>query len=374
MTLEIEEVRSLRGFTVEWAAPDGFYLSRRNVVFHSRDLEVPFTPVAAIEAPVWRRAASASRLAQRLLRFMVTNVLPLANGDLFVTFDKTIGLIRDGRWLPLRGLSRPCRVLRGGCAVDPRGDVYFGEYLLNARRHDIGLCRYSPGSDSIERVHTFAAGEIAHVHGVYCDPHDGAMYCLTGDDAHECRILRSRDRWSSFEAVGQGDETWRAVSLQFSATHLLYGSDASFRANHLYRVDRATMRREAIAEVDSPVLYSVRLGDDYLFTTSAEKAPSQAADVASLWCLTPDGRCEKVVSLRKDPWHRSLFKLGALHLPGRSTLAHEGYFHAIGVVGDNRTFRLRRSSSGGMHRYGHDPDPRRQRHARAQAVPAASRP
>lgn len=340
----IEEVRELRGFTVEWAQPNNFYLSRRNRIFHSRNLEPPFTPVVAIDASTWKSAVCASRLAQRLLRFMVTNVLVLSDGDLLVTFDKDVGVVRDGRWQPLCGLRRPCRVLRGGCAINRHGDVYFGEYLLNTERHEIGIYKYSPGSDSVECVHTFAAGAIAHVHGIYCDPHTDDMYCLTGDDALECRILRTRDGFDSFEVLGQGDESWRAVSILFSDTHLFYGTDASFHANQLYRTDRATMKREAVAEVDGPVLYSIRFGEEFLFTTSAEGAPSQADDVASLWWMTEDGRCERIVSHRKDLWHRSLFKLGAIHFPGRSTLEHETYFHLVAVKGDNRTFRIRRTT------------------------------
>lgn len=344
--LLIEEVGTLRGFAVEWAEPGNFYLSRRNRIFHSRDLEPPFAEVVTIDAPVWKRFMSAWRLPQRLLRFMVTNVIPLANGDLFVTFDKALGIVHDGEWRPLRGLRRPCRVLRSGCAVDRRGDVYFGEYLLNRERDEIGIYKYSPGSDSVTIVHTFAAGAIAHVHGIYPDPRTGALYCLTGDEGAECRILATTDGFASLKVVGQGDESWRAVSLQFSDAHFVYGTDASFRANHLYRTDRQTMRRERIAEVDGPVLYSMRFGADLLFVTSAEGAPSQVEDVASLWRLAEDGRCEKIAAYRKDRWHRTLFKLGAVHLPGHSTLEDETYFHLVAVVGDNRTFRLRRTAIG----------------------------
>jgi hypothetical protein len=344
--LLIEEVRELRGFAVEWAEPENFYLSRRNRIFHSRRLQPPFTPVAEIGAPTWKRTLSASRLAQRALRFMVTNVLVLANGDLFVTFDKEVGVVRDGTWRSVSGLSRPCRVLRGGCAITRQGDVFFGEYRLNTERREIGVYKYSPGSDSVGCVHTFAPGEIAHVHGIYRDRESEDLYCLTGDTGHECRILRTRDGFASLEVLGEGDESWRAVSALFSDASLYYGTDASLRTNYLYRVDRVTLKRETLAEVDGPVLYSTRIGDDLLFATSAEGAPSQADDVASLWHLTAEGRCRRIASFRKDRWHRTLFKLGAIHFPGRSALEQEVYFHLVAVVGDNRTFRLLRTTNG----------------------------
>ncbi len=343
MTLSIEEVSDLRGYTMEWADHSHHYLSKRNVIYHSSDLVPPFKPVASITSPVWRRMASRSRLAQRMLRFMVTNVLALTNGDLFVTFDNTVGVISKGTFSVLTGLTRPCRVLRSGCAVDGSGDVYFGEYSLNRQRHEVNIYRYTPGSERVEVAHTFGRNSIAHVHGMYWDEKTKALYCLTGDDAEECQILSTINGCRSFEVVGSRDESWRAVSMVFGSEHLLFGTDASFRANHLYQINRATLERSIIGEVDGPVFFSKRLGDDYIFSTSAEAAPSQIHNVASLWHATETGTCERLVSYEKDRWHRTLFKLGTIHFPSVSTSAETLYFHLVAVAGDNRTFRIRRS-------------------------------
>ena len=96
MKWTVENVPELRGYAVEWAEPNNFYLSRRNQLFHSDSLKPPFKLIAAIDAPLIKKLASNFRLAQRVLRFMVTNVVPLADGDLFVTFDKSVGVVRDG--------------------------------------------------------------------------------------------------------------------------------------------------------------------------------------------------------------------------------------------------------------------------------------
>ena len=60
--------------------------------------------------------------------------VPLDNGEIFVTFDKSVGVIRNGRYRELEGLARPCRVLRSACAIDGNGEIYFGEYLANNER------------------------------------------------------------------------------------------------------------------------------------------------------------------------------------------------------------------------------------------------
>ena len=337
----VEEVPELKGYTVEWAEAGNYYLSRRNRLYRSADLRPPFDEVASIDAPAWRSLAANFRLAQRLLRFMVTNVRPLNNGDLFVTFDKTVGVVRNGRWIALDGLARPCRVLRGACAVDETGAVSFGEYLPNIDRGPMRVYRYTPGDNKLNVVHVFNAETIKHIHGLYFDQYTTTTLCLTGDDDQECRILRCDPRFEWIEVIGQGDETWRAVSVLFSRDHFYYGTDAEFRANHIYKVDRVNTDREILGEVNGTVFYSKRIGDDLFFTTTAENAPAQKENVAAIWHVDAQGNCTELIKFKKDRWHKALFQFGTIHFPAISDDMDHLYFHLVAVDGDNRTFRLR---------------------------------
>ncbi len=151
----VENVPELRGYAVEWAEAGNFYLSRRNQLFHSESLKPPFKQIATVAAPFWKQTASNFRLAQRVLRFMFTNVVPLSNGDTFVTFDKSVGIVRNGKYQTLKNLERPCRVLRFACAVDQNNNIYFGEYLANAGRGEIEFSRYKQGADGFEIASVF---------------------------------------------------------------------------------------------------------------------------------------------------------------------------------------------------------------------------
>jgi hypothetical protein len=337
----VESVPELKGFAVEWSEPHNFILSRRNQLFHSTSLKPPFKQIATIDAPFWKQAASHFRLAQRLLRFLVTNVIPLANGDLFVTFDKTVGIIRDGKFQALRGLERPCRVLRSACAIDRSGDIYFGEYLTNQERGAMRIYRYSPGADSLSIAYTFPPHSIRHIHGLYFDEFTGSILCLTGDVEQECQFLRTADGFQTTEIVGQGDETWRAVSVLFTAESFFYGMDAEFRSNHIYKVARNIAERTSLCEVSGTVFYSKQLGTDLFFTTTAENAPSQREMVAALWHVDDQEKCRNLISFKKDRWPPKLFMFGTIHFPCVNKLTDELYFQLIGVEEDNQTFRIR---------------------------------
>ncbi len=338
MNWKVEEIHELKGFTVEYAEAGNFYLSRRNLLFQTSSLKPPFKQIAVIDAPFWKQAASKVRLAQRLLRFQVTNVIPLANGDIFVTFDKSAGIVRNGKFQALKNLFRPCRVLRSACAVNEAGDIFFGEYLANDERGEMRIYKYTAGSDALETIYTFAPNSIKHIHGLYFDEFSKSIFCLTGDDDKECRILRSFDEFQTIEIIGQGDETWRAVSVLFSEKAFYYGMDAEFSVNHIYKVKRENFERKSLGEVTGTVFYSKQIGADLFFTTTAENAPSQTENVAALWHVGADESLEKVISFKKDRRHPTLFQFGTIHFPCVSRIENRLYFHLVGVEEDNRTF------------------------------------
>ena len=346
MNWTVQEIPNLRGYTVEWAESGNYFLSRRNVIYRSTNLNPPFEKLAIATASSWKQLASNFRLAQRLLRFMVTNVVPLKNGEVFVTFDKFVGIIRNGKYQELPGLSRPCRVLRSACAVDSHGDIYFGEYLANDERGEMRIYRYAPGTDSITVAYTFPSHSIKHIHGIYFDRFTDSLICLTGDDDSECRVIRSRDGFRTIEIVGEGDETWRAVSILFSESSIFYGTDAEYRANEIFRFDRASGERTSLGEVNGTVFYSKQLGDDLFFATTAENAPSQTENVAAIWNVGRDGSLSEVTKFHKDRWHGTLFMFGTIHFPYANTVDDALYFSLVGVNEDNRTFKISKTSQG----------------------------
>lgn len=337
MNWSVENIPELRGYAVEWAEPNNFYLSRRNRLFHSETLKPPFKSIAAVDAPAWKSVASRFRLAQRVLRFMFTNVVLLSNGDLFVTFDKSVGVIRGGKFAALKNLTRPCRVLRFGCAVDKNGDIFFGEYIANSERGAMRIYKYAPGDDALEIAYTFAPDSIRHIHGIYFDNFTDSLVCLTGDDDKECRVLRSFDGFKTIETVGEGDETWRAVSILFDENYFYYGMDAEYRANNIYKISRENSTRKSLGEVGGTVFYSKKIGADLFFTTTAENAPSQTENAAALWRIDAEDNLTQVVSFKKDRWHPSLFMFGTIHFPYANCFDDRLYFQLVGVAGDNET-------------------------------------
>ncbi|MEJ7624508.1 MAG: hypothetical protein WKF34_11000 [Pyrinomonadaceae bacterium] len=340
MKWDVESVPELAGYSVEWAEPGNYYLSRRNILYHAIQPAPPFKEIGRVSAPGWKRLASRLRLSRRLLRFSFYNVIPLANDDIFVTFDKSVGLMRNGTYIELSGLARPCRVLRSGCAVDADGSIYFGEYLANDERGEMRVYRYRPGLERLEIAHTFPERSIKHIHGIYVDEHSQSMLCMTGDADSECQILRTYDGFATTEVVGGGDETWRAVSVLFTADAFYYGTDAEYRDNEIFRVDRRTFERKCLGQVSGTVFYSKQIGPDLFFGTTAENAPSQKENVAAIWHVDKEHNLTRVAEFTKDRWPAGLFQFGTVQFPASDPTEDCLYFNVVATAGERGTYRL----------------------------------
>ena len=271
---------------------------------------------------------------------MYFNVLPLRDGSLFLTFAKRVAILRDGEIRELRGLVRPCRILRSAAALAPDGAVYFGEYLLNNERGEMRVYRFAPGDDRLDVAHVFPAGAVRHIHGVFTDPHDGSLWCLTGDAGSECRIMRTSDGFRTLDVIGSGDESWRSVSVLFAPDAIHYAMDAEFTQNYLFSVDRKSGERRQLAAIGGPVYYSFAAGAQHFFAVTAELCPSQQGSHAELWCVSEDERCERVTAIEKDRWSVRYFMPGTIDFPRGPGLRDRLLFRATALKGDNRTWSL----------------------------------
>lgn len=139
--------------------------------------------------------------------------------------------------------------------------------------------------------------------------------------------------------MGAGDETWRAVSLQFTEDAVWYAMDAEFRRNRVFRLDRATGRRDEIGIVDGPVYYSAQWRGALFFAVAVESCPSQEGRSATLW-MVRDARLSRVAGFPKDRWPVRLLP-GTLHFPSGPGTDAGLHFSGVAVAGgDDRCFRL----------------------------------
>lgn len=204
--------------------------------------------------------------------------------------------------------SRPLALCQHGASL------YYGEYRSNPERSPVNIWRSADVGASWVRAWTFSS--VRHVHGVYHDPYEDALWVTTGDLDNEAGLWRTRDDFRTIERVVGGSQELRVVQLLFTPTAILFGSDAPSEVNHLYRMDRRTGVIQKIQTVEGPVFYGTQFGKRYAFGTVVEPSSVNRSQEAAVW-LSDDqgGSWNRGIAFRKDFLPARLFQYGQVLFP-----------------------------------------------------------
>lgn len=197
-----------------------------------------------------------NRLSRQLLRQGLHHLVPLPNGDVFITAKRIAYVVSPNGEVKhtFEGYLGNKPGHQGVC-VTPDGTIFFGEYTLNPKRdHDTHLYRSTDGGTSFQVVLTLRRDEVRHIHFVKYDPYERCLWLGTGDEDAENLLLRSFDNGDSWETVGEGSQDWRAIGVCFDREALTWGTDAGSvpDQNHIIRMDRQTHQLEVIHNAEGP--------------------------------------------------------------------------------------------------------------------------
>jgi hypothetical protein len=260
-----------------------------------------------------------SRLAARALRTDRSN--------LYVNRHRRVIVIRNGRvWriddspftLHELGAIQGDSFLNGGICEDAAGNVYFGEYFRNPQRESVRVWRVNPAATGMEVAHEFPAGSIRHVHGVFWDPHEtNRLWIATGDYEDECYLFATDPTFRRLERIGEGTQTWRAVTLYFTPDYVCWITDSHLEPNHACRWRRRDGALEMGQAIDCPAWHGLTTAEgDYVACTAVEDGPGVLSDQASVLVSRDAFHWAAAASFAKDSWRpRAVFKTGVISCP-----------------------------------------------------------
>lgn len=273
--------------------------------------------------------------------------------NLFVNSQGRVLGIRDGAvyaYRPNRGLEELFRiqgdtVLNRAMCEDSEGWSYFGEYFRNPHRGPVRIYRVAPELDLWEIAQEFHTGSIRHVHAVHRDPFDeSALWVTVGDYEGECHLYRTNDRFDSMNKYGDGSQTFRAVNLLFTETHVSWITDSHLEQNRACRLERSSGKLEVGQKIPCSGWYATSTEDGlHVAFTTVEKGPAIQSDESSILVSQDGFQWDVAATFKKDFWRPfSVFKYGILSCPSGRLRSDDFYISGEGLVGlDGMSLRIR---------------------------------
>ena len=251
-----------------------------------------------------QKLLSSNRLSRQLLREGIHHLVPLKNGNVFLTTKrKSYTVDQDGSVISVFTGYVGNKPGHQGVCVTPDGTVFFGEYSVNLdHKNETKLYRSTDNAMSFQTVLIFPKN-VRHIHFIKYDPYERCLWLGTGDADAECHLMRSIDNGDTWETVGTGSQDWRAIGVCFTEDALLWGTDAGSvpEQNHIIRMNRTTRQIEVIANAEGPCHGCAGYKDGRVFiSTGVEGGENEQDRYARLKEIHTDKKVIDLIKHKKD--------------------------------------------------------------------------
>lgn len=283
-----------------------------------------------------QKVLSGNRLSRQLLREGIHHLVPLKNGDIFLTSKRkayTVG--QDGQVKSVFTGYVGNKPAHQGVCVTPDGTVFFGEYSVNLdHRNETRLYRSTDHAMSFQTVLTFPKN-VRHIHFIKYDPYENCLWLGTGDADAECHLMRSADNGDTWETVGTGSQNWRAIGVCFCEDALIWGTDAGSvpDQNHIIRMDRKTRQIEVIADAEGPCHGCASFSDGRVFISTGVEGGENEKDRFARLKEVKHREVQTLLKQKKDGFPL-IFQYGVIRFPLGTENTDKVVYTMYGLTGN----------------------------------------
>ncbi len=314
------------------------WASKREVIFQSKDGGISWQKVINLPLNPGNYLKSRTRLSSRLFRMNINHIQIVKNRFLVaIGFGRIFRIAIDANFKLLNTSSLVGKRPLVFCQT-PSGKLLYGEYRGNPKRTPISIWQSSDAGKSWIAACSF--DNIRHIHGVFYDSFEDCLWITTGDDNKESAIWKSSLDFSDIERVLTGNQQTRAITLQFTADRVFYGTDTPLEVNSLYSFSRKDFSLKKIAEVNGSVFHSCRAGGKMFFSTACEPSVVNLGRKATVYQVTDEGVCSSVASFAKDRWSMKYFQYGQVFLAAGKHEKPELWATPFATTGDQISLPL----------------------------------
>lgn len=210
----------------------------------------------------------------------------------------------------------------------PSGDLCFGEYGSNNKRTTVPIYKSKDSGFTWEIAYQFPENSIKHIHIVKYDRFSDKVWCCTGDNDGENKIVIFDEKFNMLETIGDGSQTYRACDLFFTDKKVVWLMDSPNEKSHVVSFNRESKVISKGQELIGPVWYSAQLDENlFIAATSVEPGYSMAHKSAQLLLSNDLINWSPLMSFNKDMFPINFFKYGVIAFPrGKQDLESVYFF------------------------------------------------
>jgi len=296
---------------VHYASDDLVISSRYNKIFIHMNRE---EEVIQLPGDGWRGLSGRFRLTRRASRLDKCNVFLVKEGLVIIRQGLVYHYDLKDKVLKLTLKLKNCRnILHQALCQTDEGDLFFGEYGNNPGREIVLVYRSQDSGLSWQKIYSFPAGRIKHVHGCYWDPFEKKVWIFTGDFAGECYAINADPDFRDVEWIGNGQQVYRLCNAFFEENAIHWIMDSQLEDSYHIKMDRETRLIEKLTLFPGPVWYIKQLKDGfYLAATAQEIGPGVHDRLSHLMATRDLVHWEDIHQFRHDGLPKRLFKFGVV--------------------------------------------------------------
>lgn len=149
-------------------------------------------------------------------------------------------------------------------------EILYGEYVWNTEKGPVSIYRYN--LEVWEKVYTFPANTVKHIHNIIYDRYKKRYIILTGDENSESALWETKD-FSDVKMLVGGTQNCRACVAYPTPDGIYFATDTPMEQNWLSFIDDYKQIKK-ICKIPGPCIYGEIENNNLYMATSVEGDPS----------------------------------------------------------------------------------------------------
>ena len=277
------------------------------------------------------------RILYRILRLGVRNAIQIDEDNVLLFVNKQFyemnlctGVLTDG-FVPPQGV-RALNITEVKGVEGFHDSLLFGAYFNPFNKREVPIYRRVNATEW-QRVFTFSASEVNHIHNIVPDKVNGCLWILTGDFGEAAAIWMAKDNFQSVERMIGGSQKVRSCIAFPVDGKLVYATDSPFSRDSIRVLEMidGEWRSRRVTDIAGSCIYGCRWGEQLIFSTAVEPdgrkggrlsmfSRKRGIGILDQYCHLYIGNIDKgfkdIYKAEKDNWPYPLCQFGYLRFPG----------------------------------------------------------